>query len=278
MLSVTPNVDQARFASRGGATAEMQTSSLHALDNLREQGESAEAIVGVAKQFEALFIQQMMKGARKSIPSEDRLIDGGMGEKIFTEMLDAEYAQKASNVGGIGLASMIARDLAEARGIELDPALLGASTTVNARRSIGAYRSMHRRAEPGFMTPVHTGRISSEYGMRKLAHEHNHRMHNGMDFAAPEGTPIHAAKGGTVSFAGRKGGYGNTVIIDHGDGTSTLYAHASALLVEAGDRVGRGKVVAEVGSTGRSTGPHLHFEVRRDGRAVDPRPLLGLGE
>lgn len=101
--------------------------------------------------------------------------------------------------------------------------------------------------------------------------------HRGIDFAAPEGTPIHAAAAGRVILAGwGQSGYGRWVVIDHGDGVRSLYAHCSRTLVSRGDRVEAGQLIAEVGTTGRSTGPHLHFEIRRDNRAIDPAPLLGM--
>jgi len=96
------------------------------------------------------------------------------------------------------------------------------------------------------------------------------RMHEGIDIAATIGTPIHAAASGTVIHAGWLGGYGNLVVVDHGDGLATAYAHASAILVAVGQQVSQGDTLSLVGSTGNSTGPHLHFEVRVNGSAVDP--------
>ncbi len=127
----------------------------------------------------------------------------------------------------------------------------------------------------GLLLPVQ-GRVGSPMGMRTHPITGQRRLHAGIDIGAPTGTPIRAAQAGTVSFAGVRGGYGNLVVIEHPDGTETRYAHASRLDVRAGDRVERGAVVAAVGSTGQSTGPHLHFEVRRGGEPVDPAPLLGL--
>lgn len=112
------------------------------------------------------------------------------------------------------------------------------------------------------------GWISSPFGMR------DGRMHQGIDIAADSGEPITAVRGGEVTFAGAQDGYGLTVIIDHGQGLSTLYAHCSELLVEAGDRVAPGCLIARVGSTGRSTGPHLHLEVQLNGIPHDPLPCL----
>jgi murein DD-endopeptidase MepM/ murein hydrolase activator NlpD len=100
------------------------------------------------------------------------------------------------------------------------------------------------------------------------------RFHSGIDFGADYGTPIRAAEAGVVIFAGWYGGYGQTVIIDHGNAMSTLYAHSSELYVTEGEPVQRDQVIAAVGSTGLSTGPHLHFEVRFSGEPVDPMEYL----
>jgi murein DD-endopeptidase MepM/ murein hydrolase activator NlpD len=98
--------------------------------------------------------------------------------------------------------------------------------------------------------------------------------HSGLDIPAPHGSPILASGGGRVVSAGYRGAYGQAVVIDHGDGLVTLYGHASKLLVRPGDVVMPQQKIALVGSTGRSTGPHLHFEVIRDGKRVEPRQYL----
>ncbi|RKO65608.1 peptidoglycan DD-metalloendopeptidase family protein [Desulfofundulus salinus] len=108
------------------------------------------------------------------------------------------------------------------------------------------------------------GWVSSPFGWR------DGRPHEGVDIAAGEGEPIRAVRSGRVTFAGPRGTYGNTVIIDHGDGLETLYAHALQVLVEPGQWVDAGEIIALVGSTGRSTGPHLHLEVRLNGIPYDP--------
>ncbi|CAB3911936.1 hypothetical protein LMG26788_04841 [Achromobacter pulmonis] len=117
--------------------------------------------------------------------------------------------------------------------------------------------------------------LSSSYGWRRNPVTGRPAMHEGLDFAAPPGTPILAASGGVVLEAKFHPGYGNMVEIDHGDGLITRYAHASSLLVKQGQLVERGQPVARVGSSGRSTGPHLHFEVRLAGQPLDPRLFLG---
>src|SRR5436190_4360635 len=112
------------------------------------------------------------------------------------------------------------------------------------------------------------GPLTSGFGMRWG------RMHQGQDIACGYGTPIHAAKAGTVVFAGVMGGYGNAVIIDHGGGFSTLYGHQSRMSASQGQHVDQGEVIGYVGSTGHSTGPHLHFETRFGGAARNPIPYL----
>jgi len=99
-------------------------------------------------------------------------------------------------------------------------------------------------------------------------------MHRGVDLAGPVGTPIYAAADGIVDRAGWANGYGNLVEIDHGKAIQTRYGHLSAILVSPGQRVHRGDLIARMGSTGRSTGSHLHYEVRLDGHAVNPVPFL----
>jgi murein DD-endopeptidase MepM/ murein hydrolase activator NlpD len=118
------------------------------------------------------------------------------------------------------------------------------------------------------------GRISSRFGVRADPFTGEHRHHGGVDFAAPEGSEIRAARPGRVIFSGPRGDYGNAVELDHGDGVTTLYAHASDLLVRRGDRVEAGQPIGRVGKTGRATGAHLHFEVRHDRRPQDPGRAL----
>lgn len=133
-------------------------------------------------------------------------------------------------------------------------------------------RGQARLARPfrgGFIRPV-PGPIVSGFGMRYHPILKVNRMHTGIDIAAPYGTPIKAAADGEVIFAGYRRGYGNTVIVDHGGGVATLYAHCSALSVNEGDTVKQGQVIGYVGATGLATGPHLHFEVRRNGEPVNP--------
>lgn len=114
----------------------------------------------------------------------------------------------------------------------------------------------------------HGGAITSEFGFRRMGGTVRH--HDGVDVSFPMGTPIHAHEDGVVTYAGWRNGYGLTVILDHGFGKETLYAHASSLKVRVGQTVGKGETIAAVGATGRAYGTHLHFEIRRGGVPVDP--------
>jgi murein DD-endopeptidase MepM/ murein hydrolase activator NlpD len=125
--------------------------------------------------------------------------------------------------------------------------------------------------------PLSDGLMGSRFGPRSDPFTGRSAMHEGIDFNAPTGTPILAAGGGHVLYAGPHSSYGNHVDIDHGNGVVTRYAHASKLLVKEGDIVKQGQKIAEVGSTGRSTGSHLHFEVRVQEQAQDPLKYLQSG-
>lgn len=117
-----------------------------------------------------------------------------------------------------------------------------------------------------------TGRITSPFGPRTIFGGED--FHRGLDIAVPLGTPIVAAAGGQVIWSGEKGSYGNLIQIDHGNGCVTYYAHCSALQAAVGDWVAQGQTIALVGSTGRSTGPHCHFEVLWQGERLDPQNCL----
>jgi murein DD-endopeptidase MepM/ murein hydrolase activator NlpD len=122
--------------------------------------------------------------------------------------------------------------------------------------------------------PADIRMISSGFGYRSDPFTGEGAMHKGLDFRGPVGSPIHAAAKGKVSFVGTKSGYGNVMEVSHGNGMVTRYAHMSAFRARIGQEVAAGDVIGAIGSTGRSTGPHLHFEVRVNDRAVNPRPFL----
>lgn len=128
-------------------------------------------------------------------------------------------------------------------------------------------------------TPVSGVKITSGFGMRRHPLLRYSKMHTGVDFGAPTGTPIRAASSGVVDLAGRHGAYGNTIVLKHGEKYKTLYAHMSRLAagVRKGKTVNQGQIIGYVGTTGRSTGPHLHYEVRINNRPVNPSAIKAAG-
>ncbi len=145
------------------------------------------------------------------------------------------------------------------------------SVAVSGAAAHGRSSAMPYRGIPDahrFAWPVAAGVVSSGFGIR------NGTMHDGVDIAAPAGTPVHAAGTGVVIFAGRLHGYGNTVIIQHDSHYATVYGHDERNFVHEGERVRRGQTIGEIGTTGRTTGANLHFEVRRDNIAHNPLAYL----
>lgn len=227
------------------------------------------------KDFESLFINQMMKTMREGV-GKSELFHGGSGEDIYTSMLDEELAKTMSNAGGIGLEKMLLKQMTNEYG---KAAAMEIKDTARPARSASmsvahAGHSEESHSESSQMTLPVNGRISSEYGRRIDPFTGETRFHHGLDIAAPQGTPIYPARQGTVIFSGRRQGYGNLVEVRHDDGSITRYGHTAANLVRQGDRAEAGVPIALVGSTGRSTGPHLHFEVVKDGASVDPGAML----
>ncbi len=153
-----------------------------------------------------------------------------------------------------------------------DSSLVGLDTALGRLENV---RSQARKLP--FNNPSPASDITSSFGNRLDPFLGRLALHAGIDFRAPTGTRILATAPGTVITAGKTGGYGNMIEIDHGNGITTRYAHLSTILVNAGDKITAGEAIARSGSTGRSTGPHLHYEVRLNGEAVDPMRFLTAG-
>jgi murein DD-endopeptidase MepM/ murein hydrolase activator NlpD len=160
------------------------------------------------------------------------------GSTLTKELFTDTLAQAVASAGGLGLGPLLEKSLGGAHGPELPPG------------------------------------VSSGFGDRLDPFTGEHATHTGVDLPAPEGTAVPAAADGVVVAAGERGGYGNAIEVAHADGTTTLYGHLSEVEVTPGDAVRRGEELGLVGQTGRSTGPHLHLEVRRAGHFVNPELVL----
>jgi murein DD-endopeptidase MepM/ murein hydrolase activator NlpD len=221
-----------------------------------------------ARTLEAILLKQLIQdsGAFQGMNQA--------GGKIYGEMFCEALANAVSQSGGVGIAKLVEgtfdKGAAGTQAEDADPNIAGDYLFGHTIRPHAASRASDAAADATDVTPE----VSSGFGVRKDPINGSRGFHTGVDVAAGEGSDILAAASGVVRRAGRRGGYGNAVEIDNGSGISTLYGHASALAVKAGDHVEAGEPIAQVGHTGRATGPHLHFEVRKDGKPTDPQSTL----
>lgn len=239
---------------------------------------AAEQAKTAGKQLEAFFLRQLLAETRTQGGGG---LDGGFAGDTFKQMLDEAVADKVSASGSIGLADIFEKQLAgrtaevHAPGAPMNP-LDYTPRGALPLPGTPTQRGPELPGLPQLVMPV-SGRAASGYGLRAdPVTGAEVRNHAGVDLAAKTGTPVGAATGGTVTHAGPAGTYGNLVTIRHADGFETRYAHLSAVNVQKGDTVIPGQEIGKVGSTGHSTGPHLHFELRQGGRPIDPAPLLPL--
>lgn len=229
-------------------------------------------------EFESLFIGYMLKTMKESVAKGD-LFHGGSGEEVYNSLFDTELARLMASGHGIGLKDMMMREMGGAE----EAGGAGEAFTGRAFVPYTPLKIEETRDEPvdgpsrpeadnGFRFPVAEGfkGVSSKYGVREDPFTGHERFHHGVDIAAKEGSPVYPAAEGRVIFSGTRGGYGNVVEVLHENGLVTRYGHNSKNLVKEGDRVTTRDAIASVGSTGRSTGPHLHFEILKDGSAIDP--------
>jgi murein DD-endopeptidase MepM/ murein hydrolase activator NlpD len=247
----------------------------------------------VAKEFEAVLLAQVIGAMRKTVP-ESGLLEASASRKMLDGAFDQEVARSLAARGGLGIAEQIVGQIERQQGLQpaanVATQVARASTAgvsaAGALRALGASAGARARAE-SVTAPVGAavsvlpvdGEITSPFGVRSDPFTGEPRFHAGVDVAAPRGSDIRAVADGEVVFSGwRRGGSGRTVEVRHADGLVTSYAHAERTLVRAGQHVVTGDVLATVGSSGRSSGPHLHFAAARDGQAVDPSALLEQGK
>jgi murein DD-endopeptidase MepM/ murein hydrolase activator NlpD len=238
----------------------MPADALAALGGARPDDEGA-----AARALEAYFLRRLLAEVRSD--GADPMFGGGFAGATFREMLDEALADEMAAAGGVGLGPLLERELGGADAAVAPTPL--ASPALAAAGYRGAAAALDVR-------PV-DGHVTSPFGARPDPIDGSPDVHTGVDIAARAGTPVRAAGAGTVVRAGLVPGYGNLVVLDHGGGVETAYAHLEGFDVRAGDRVPAGAVIGKVGATGRATGPHLHFEVRRGGKPVNPlEELPGL--
>ena len=193
------------------------------------------------------------------------LTDAKLAQK---NALQAEIDKKGSLLSQIK-ANRAAYEMAEDQLLAESNALVSRIRQLEASLKSGGSAKPASGSTSGFVWPTN-GQVTSQFGERMHPILHKKRLHTGVDIGAPYGQSVVAAQGGVVIQAGWLTGYGQTVIISHGGGISTLYGHLSQVNVSYGQNVSKGQVIGHVGSSGLSTGPHLHFEVRRNGTPVDP--------
>jgi murein DD-endopeptidase MepM/ murein hydrolase activator NlpD len=215
----------------------------------------------LAQEFESLLMSQMIRDMRKSM-LDDEESEEGFGADALMDTGVAELGRALSAGGGFGLADALLGVLEKQIVTPASEAHTASLTTPATASAIVA--------EPS-QAPATSTRVNSTFGWRMDPISGRPRFHNGIDIAAAYGSNVESAGAGRVAFAGVQGTYGDTIVIDHGDGRQTRYAHLSDRLVKTGDAVQAGQVIGRAGQSGRSTGPHLHFEMLVNGRPVDPQ-------
>ena len=228
----------------------------------------------VAREFEAMLLAQMIGAMRKTV-GDSGLLQASPERRMMDGFFDIEMARSLVDQVDLGLARQLTGELEREHGPSDEPsvAIGRAGRTDASAAARGADTAFLGDGVGDLVAPV-AARVASAYGKRRDPFTGEPEFHAGLDLAAPLGTPVRAAADGTVAFSGRRGDAGNLVELVHDDGMRTRYAHLAGMTVQTGESVRAGQVLGAVGSTGRSTGPHLHFAVERGGHPVDPKPLL----
>jgi len=221
-----------------------------------DQTRGTKSLKRVAEEFESLFIQQLLSVMR-SESGEDSLFPGSAGQDIYTSMMDQALSQALAQRGGIGLSKPLLERLERQD---------GSSSGTAAPVAAQATESLEKR----FARALSGYRVTSPVGWRNDPFTGEQRFHRGVDLAFHEGDRVSALTSGKVVFSGYQAGYGNTVLVEGPGGVRVRYAHLKELSVEQGKEIAKGEQVGLAGSTGRSTGPHLHLEVEAEGELIDP--------
>ena len=250
-----------------------------------------------------MLLLQMVRQMRQSMLMDEEE-DTGLGNATMTDTFDVEFANYLAKQGGIGLSKAVEQQFEKANKSKDAAAALKAGDVQPAAKPLeAAPKSIELHTAPSFpVTPPaaaprsvsaseakaageHGGdeqaelrlpldsATSSAFGWRSDPFRGRRKFHNGVDLRAAYGTEVPTAAPGKVTFAGERGGYGLLVVVEHPNGVETRYAHLSSTDVQPGDSVAAGQTIGRVGSSGRSTGPHLHFEVLLDGKRVNPEQI-----
>jgi murein DD-endopeptidase MepM/ murein hydrolase activator NlpD len=230
----------------------------------------------VAEQFEAIFVTQLLKVMRETI-EEANPSESGYGKTVYTELFDQEIASSMARHGTLGIGNILYKSMEkriDAKGPEDASGIKSDSNATPADSKQPSEPGLENTSStPADVSDIHLpvqAPISSSFGLRKDPFSSQVKFHRGIDLAAPEGMTVVPALPGKVVSAGYESGYGNTVLIEHEGGVQTRYGHLASINVKQGDVVTSENAIGTVGSTGHSTGPHLHFEVMRMGKQVDP--------
>jgi murein DD-endopeptidase MepM/ murein hydrolase activator NlpD len=234
----------------------------------------------VAKEFEAVLLAQVITAMRRTVP-ESGLLEASQNRKMLDGAFDQEVARSLAARGGLGIAEQLVGQIERQQAARTAGAAAAPGTGTTAGAALGRSgvagwaETVTPPVGPSVSVRPVEGEITSPFGVRSDPFTGAPRFHAGVDVAAPRGAEIRVVADGEVVFSGwRRGGSGRTVEVRHADGLVTSYAHAEKTLVRAGQHVVAGDVLATVGSSGRSSGPHLHFSVSRDGQAIDPSGFL----
>jgi murein DD-endopeptidase MepM/ murein hydrolase activator NlpD len=228
----------------------------------------------LAHEFEAMFLSEMLRGMRESMLSDEQ--EEGLGADTMTDTFDGELGVALSKGGGFGLASVLLQALSRKQESAADATTPTATAAPLALSGEEAAAPSTPVAAPVVSNAATTlpGPVTSPFGWRADPFTGRPQFHAGTDIRMAYGQNVQAVAPGRVVSVGERSGYGLTVVVDHGNGLETRYAHLSAASVHEGDVVEAGQVVARSGNSGRSTGPHLHLEARRNGKAVEMASLL----
>jgi len=266
---------------------------LRGINNLSKD----DKIKQISIQFEQMFVKTLLKDVFKDEKKESGF---GMGADTLNDFRLNLFSQHITESGGLGYQEIIEQQIREkyfnneekeqenssektkidANFIKEYRAISGSSfgEDLNKLKSIGNMFGNLKKQKIDLSLSKRTnpveGRVSSDFGWRKDPFNNKERFHSGIDIAIPKNTPVKSFMDGEVVFAGWKKGYGNFIEIKHSDGYVSKYGHNEKLLVKKGDKVKSGNTICLSGSSGRSTGPHLHFEVSKNNKAIDPAKIL----